>query len=146
MTFEDIHKLVVEMNISDEGSLAFKSATIILTGIANNTVSENKIKRITGYLRNEVEFIMHNLRANGIARYSGGWWVDLSDENSWMELILCSLAGSGELSRVDESFVSEEKRITWEDLYGSPYKPIKSEVLSSVIGQSYQVSHKKDKE
>jgi len=116
--FKNIVDEVRLMNISDEDGLSFKSAVIIVWIIKNDTCNIMRIKRATDYLKKGVQFIIHNLRANG---YILGYELnfDFTDEKSgWMEFILAAMASAGAVKRKHPDgklFNSEEKPINWKE-------------------------------
>jgi hypothetical protein len=121
MTYKEIHNMMVDFKISENECLVFKSSVIIMYGLQNNTVSKNKIKKATGYSWEDIFFIFHNLRANDIIKEYEWNLEDLeNEETNWIELILCAMAGAGELVRINESekrLHNDEKPIKWSDLY-----------------------------
>lgn len=127
MTYQETHNEIIDLNISNAECLTFKSAVVIMYGISNyGIVSRQKIKRATGYPDKELDFIFHNLLANGIIK-DFSWNLDIgSPETDFMELVLCAMAAAGEVIRsdIDDTLVdAEEKPIKWTDLYKQEYKP-----------------------
>lgn len=101
MKLEEILSVVREMNITnDESCLTFKAAVCLFYGINKNTVSALEIQLGTGYAKQEVEKIINNLSGNGIIQ-DNKYCFEYNDdsENTFMEFILCAMAGGGEIVR-----------------------------------------------
>ena len=116
MTLKEITTLVRDMNIvEDEENLSFKSAVVLLSGINLDTCCLSKIKKFTGYWWKEVFFIMHNFWANGII-YQYNYNLEGGDDTEqFFEIILCAMAGAGELVRTNEDIITTEKHLSWDE-------------------------------
>jgi len=116
MGLGEIKNIVKEMNITeDEEDLCFKAAVILLSGLSMGTCSCSKLKRFTNYWWKEVLFIMHNYWANGII-YEYHWNLQETESpNDTFEIILCSMAASGEIVRISEGIKPHEKPLQWEE-------------------------------
>lgn len=126
MNYREIHNMVIELRFTDRHDLAFQAAVFIAYGLLNNTTSKNGIRKEVGYCEREVDFIYHNLLANGIIS-AEQWRVDLSGGNQeiGMEIMLCAMAACGDIVRFDEKgspAKADEKPINWSDLYNTPYE------------------------
>lgn len=133
LTYPEIHNMVAEMKVSDKEDLAFQSAVIILYGVTNDTVSKNKIKKATGYFSSTIDFIFHNFHANEIIKEYQWNIEDITHpETGFMALLLCAMAGAGDIVRSDENGKLpevDEKPISWKDLYRSEYPAKEIELI-----------------
>lgn len=113
----EIKELVRSMNLTeDEKDLTFKAAVILWYGLSNNTVSYMKIKRSTDYWWKEVVFVLHNFRASGVIT-GVVWTINIGDDETenFFEIVLCAMAGAGEIVGMIPGVVREDKPISWAD-------------------------------
>jgi len=117
MDVESIRDHVRQLRIcEDEDGLVFKAAVLLLYGISVDTCSISKLKRGTGYWWREVHFIVHNFWANGVI-FEYHWNLEQceTDLEALVEIVLCSMAGAGEIIRRSEGINPSEKSLKWEE-------------------------------
>ncbi len=101
MTFQEAVDLTKQMNISEEDSLTFRAAVILLMGLSLHW-DLDKIEQETGYCSKDINFVINNLKQNQVLK-EGIVYADIYDEkNGWIEFILIAMCGAGELVRYEE--------------------------------------------
>lgn len=83
----------------------YQTMVVFLFGTFNGIHDRDELFRLTKISRRLINRACDNLSANGIWK-DGITYAEFDGENDWMEIILCTMAATGELNRIT---VQEEK-------------------------------------
>jgi hypothetical protein len=107
MTLKEALELTRGIRISDdENSLCFKAMVIFWIG-ANYGYDKVKTAKTTKYSEDDVEIVFNNWRKSEIlddGKIIGQW----DGENDWMEVILISMCGAGDIVRFSDKYGTPE--------------------------------------